>query len=475
MKTIYVAGLFHETHQFLDEKTRLCDFEILEGEPLLARRGDNSPLGGALELFAKRDCKVIPGSMHTSMPGGLVEDAVIEDCWDRIERTWNPKSDAIFLILHGAMATDSLDDAEGELLDRIHCRLPGASRLPIFGVHDLHANFSPLMAARANALIAYRKNPHTDARNSSVRAAGMLVDCLETGQLPSMVHRRANLIWDPVVTGTADEPMAGLESMARNMETNNGEVLAINVNAGFAYSDTGDTGVSFQVVTTDASRAGPLLDRLVNRARQANEELQPLTLPFARILQEIRETPVEGLTLLIEPSDNIGGGAPGDGTGLIREVLAAKLSRVGVCLNDPESVSRLEHAVPGETWTLSLGGRGSRFDPGPVDLEVEFVSRSDGRFTLEDPNSHLASMSGDHFDMGPSAVVRHGGCTLLLTSRKTPPFDLGQWRSQGIRPEDFDFIVVKAAVAHRQAYDPIAKRSYWVDTPGPCRARSKDL
>jgi microcystin degradation protein MlrC len=27
---------------------------------------------------------------------------------------------------------------------------------------------------------------------------------------------------------------------------------------------------------------------------------------------------------------------------------------------------------------------------------------------------------------------------------------------------------VKAAVAHRQAYDPIARGSYFVDTPGPC-------
>jgi len=58
--------------------------------------------------------------------------------------------------------------------------------------------------------------------------------------------------------------------------------------------------------------------------------------------------------------------------------------------------------------------------------------------------------------MGPCAVIRAGGVTLLLTSRKTPPFDLGQYRSQGIDPEKFSFIGVKAAVAHRRAYDPIA-------------------
>ena len=69
-------------------------------------------------------------------------------------------------------------------------------------------------------------------------------------------------------------------------------------------------------------------------------------------------------------------------------------------------------------------------------LDVELLRRSDGTFELEDKQSHLASMCGDRFDMGPCAVVRHGGLTILLTSHKTPPFDLGQWRSQGIEPDE---------------------------------------
>jgi microcystin degradation protein MlrC len=77
-------------------------------------------------------------------------------------------------------------------------------------------------------------------------------------------------------------------------------------------------------------------------------------------------------------------------------------------------------------------------------------------------------MSGVRIDMGPCAVVRHGGVTILLTSKKTPPFDLGQLRSQGIEPEALQVIGVKAAVAHRRAYDGITKASFTVATPGPC-------
>jgi microcystin degradation protein MlrC len=84
-------------------------------------------------------------------------------------------------------------------------------------------------------------------------------------------------------------------------------------------------------------------------------------------------------------------------------------------------------------------------------------------------------MAGVHIDMGPCAVVRSGGVTILLTSRKTPPFDLGQLRSQGLEPTAFAVIGVKAAVAHRRAYDPIAQASFQVDTPGPCTSNLATL
>ena len=48
--------------------------------------------------------------------------------------------------------------------------------------------------------------------------------------------------------------------------------------------------------------------------------------------------------------------------------------------------------------------------------------------------------------MGQTAVVRHRGLTILLTSKRLAPMDLGQWRSQGIDPEKLSVIGVKAAV-----------------------------
>jgi microcystin degradation protein MlrC len=196
--------------------------------------------------------------------------------------------------------------------------------------------------------------------------------------------------------------------------------------------------------------------------------------PLSKVMPEI-DSPPPGLTVLVEPSDNIGAGAPGDGTGILRALIERKIPNCAVCINDPQAVKRLENVQRGQIVWLPMGGRGSKLDKGPVIVEVELVSHWSGLFELEDKNSHLASMSGSTFDMGPCAVVRHGGVIILLTSQRTPPFDLGQWRSQGLEPKRFSVIGVKAAVAHRRAYDPIASRMIWVDTPGPCSSNLKSL
>ncbi len=476
MARVFLAGLFHETHSFVDETTGMADFEIRRGDEMLAHAGDASPLGGVLDFAAENDWEIVPAVDYRAMPSGTVEDEVVECFWSDLATAWREDVDAVYLVLHGAMTSESTPDVEGEMLRRLR-ELPGADKLPVFGVYDLHANFSPAMARHADALVAYRENPHTDARDAAIRAASLLRRGLETGERPRMWLRSPGLVWVPSRTGTAGDPMASLEARARQAESECDAVWAVNVAGGFAYADTPDTGVSFQVVgVCGDAEAEALLDEFETLAGHL-DALPPEIVEISpeAALAQLRDDPVEGLTVLVEPSDNIGGGAPGDMTGLLRVLVEAGVTGAAICLNDAESVSQLSGKADGDRVVLAIGGKGSRLDPGPLNLEVELVSRSDGRFRLEDRRSHLASVSGDQFDMGPSAVLKYAGLTILLTTNKTPPFDLGQWRSQGIEPTELDVIVVKAAVAHRRVYDPIAARMWWVDTPGPCTSRLERL
>lgn len=465
MPRILLAGLFHETHTFLDGLTTLSDFQIRRGEELLASKGDASPLGGVLEFAADNHWHIIPAVDYRAQPSATVADEVIQHFWnDLAPLIRKDHFDAIYLVLHGAMTSQTILDVEGDLLERIRA----ITNVPIFGVFDLHANFSHKMAALADCLVGYRENPHTDAREAALIAARLLMRYFGSGQRPRMQIKHPGLIWPPTGTGTATDPMLSLEALARQLEAADETLWAMNVVAGFSFADTSGTGVSFVACTT--GDAQPHLEQLEAKARELNHLGLVTDPPADEVLAGLNPLP-SGLTVLVEPSDNIGGGAPGDCTGLLRALLRHHIENAAICIADPESVRALES---GER-RIHLGGKGSRLDEGPVELEVELVSLQDGRFELEDKNSHLASMCGDVFDMGRCAVVKHGGLIILITSVKTPPFDLGQWHSQGIAVENLSVVAVKAAVAHRRAYDKIAARMLWVDTPGPCSSNLKTL
>ncbi len=469
---ILFAGLFHETHTFLDGITGLESFHIARGEEISRCRGDSSPMGGALEFAEEAGWEVIPTVDYRATPGATVSDAVVSVFWRELAERVPQMLDGVFLVLHGAMVSQSCADVEGEILARLR-GLVGL--VPVFGVFDLHANFTQRMADAANCLVAHRENPHTDGREAARIAAGLLQRSLTSGVTPQMAWFHPAIVWPPTGTATAAEPMRGLEAFARQLEAENPALWAVSVCAGFAFADTPDTGVSFVIVTSGELEAAHEALRCIGALAEQQAEAGNVSDPPINDVLGGLDPGAPGLTVLVEPSDNIGAGAPGDGTGALRALVARGVQNAAVAICDPAAVARLSRAAIGDKLTLLAGGRGSVLDAGPLRLEVELVRVGSGLFELEDKNSHLASMAGDRFDMGSCAVVRHAGITILLTSERTPPFDLGQWRSQGIEPTDLSVIVVKAAVAHRRAYDPIAARMLWVDTPGPCTSDLRSL
>lgn len=479
-RRILLAALFHETHSFVDDRTRLGDFTIRRGREVLDRRGDGSTVDGFLEVAEAEGWDVIPTSDYTALPAGTVEQAVFDgflaefDAGLRLALA-EGGLDGIWLALHGAMVTTECADPEGELLARLRA-VPGCETLPVFGVFDLHANFTDAMAVNANGLVAYRENPHIDARESAMRSARLLARSLSDQLLPRMVSANAPVMWPPTGTGTADRPMRDLEALARAIEQAHPDIWAVNVIGGYSFSDVPEAGVAFSLVTTGSGQeAQAALARLTETAVALRELGLPEEWDLDEAVARIKSSP-GGPYLVVEPADNIGGGAPGDATSVLRAFLRHGMENCAVAIADAEVVAALAGAKPGELRRISVGGKGSAIAEGPLEIEARFVSASDGKFALEDLNSHLAASQGSRFDMGPSAVVTTGnGIKVLLSSRKTPPFDLAQFRSQGIDPEALKAIDVKAAVAHRRAYDKIAKGSFTVATPGPCTSKIASL
>ncbi len=479
-KRVFLAGLVHETHTFVEGHTTLEECSVRRADEIMAARGDASPLGGVLAAAHEFGWQVSPAIDVRAAPSAMMKDEVVEIWWREVESALNDNIaagiDGIYLVLHGAMVSESWPDVEGEMLRRIR-EIVGET-VPIAGVTDLHANFTPLMAQSSNALVTFRKNPHTDGHQTARDAAALLQRLMNEGKSAATYYAHPPIVWDPTGVATADEPMLSLENLAREIENGDADILAVNVHAGYSFADIADTGVSFSVVTLgDAATAEAYLAQLCDLAMQKKADgLRDLPL-LAHAMPRVKEWVNAGKTpvIVVEPSDNIGGGAPGDDTAILRALLEYEIESAAVVINDPAAVRTVVSLQFGETMRVSIGGKGSPLGAGPLELEVTLISRSDGHYELEDKHSHLAARTGDFDEMGPCAVVKSDGITILLTTHNSPPCDLGQLRSQGIAPEACSVIGIKAAVSHRQAYDPIAGASITVSTPGPCASDLKLL
>ncbi len=181
-----------------------------------------------------------------------------------------------------------------------------------------------------------------------------------------------------------------------------------------------------------------------------------------------RAKPSRFPVVLFDIGDNIGGGAPGDETALLAELLDQDAAGWLVALYDPEAVEAAKNAGIGGGFDEPVGGRSPSSVSKPVRVRGTVRSLHEGRFT--EPEVRHGGIR--YWDMGHCAVVEEGHSSreapniLLLTSKRTSPFSLHQMISCGIYAERHKIVTVKGTVAPRAAYEPIAARIQLVDTPG---------
>jgi microcystin degradation protein MlrC len=133
-----------------------------------------------------------------------------------------------------------------------------------------------------------------------------------------------------------------------------------------------------------------------------------------------------------------------------------------VVLHDPDSVAACVETGVGGTVSLSVGGKVDRNAP-PLPIAGRVAVLHDGRYVEDLPRHGGIRLN----DQGPTAVVEvAGGNTVVLNSLRHPPLSLGQLTSLGLDPSKARVIVVKAAIAYKAAYAPIAGTIIAVDSPG---------
>jgi microcystin degradation protein MlrC len=334
--------------------------------------------------------------------------------------------------------------------------------VPVACTLDFHGNVSPQMAETANVLVGYQTYPHVDQRQRGLLAAQLLIGAVKGEVRPVSFVAKPPMLINLLGQATDRSPMSDLLAMAREEEKKPG-VLSVSVMAGFAYADVPEMGASI-IAVADGDRglaertAQKIADRMWEVREQLNVESPKPEEAVRRALASDR-TPV----ILVDLGDNIGGGSAGDGTVLLAELVKQKAKGFVVVLHAPDAVALAKAVGVGGVLDATVGGATDRMHGDPVHVRGTVQSLHEGKWT-----EHEARHGGKRQnDQGHTAVLDLGdGNTLVLNSLRTPPFSLGQLTSLGIDARAARAIVVKAAVAYKAAYAPIAGAVIEVDTPG---------
>lgn len=462
---LFLAMMSHETNTFSNLPTDRAQFEVRNlhygGEILEAFRDTGTCIGGMIDAAARCGATLIPSVAAAASPAGLVTKDIYGHVKERMLRDLKAagKVDGVLLDLHGAMVPEGLDDGEGDLIEAVRAAVGPA--VPIAVTLDFHGNLSERMVRGADLLNGYKTYPHVDMAERGVEATEQLIDIIGKRLKPTAALRKPPLLPPLGNQGTARGPMRRLYDLAADMEKDP-KVISISIFAGFPHADIPDAGFGVYVVTNDdQDLADHLADRLADTAWTHRHEFIHAALPVREAVAKALAAPGKPI-VLADMADNTGGGAAGDGTEILRELVrVGARSAVVACIWDPKAVLLCAKAGAGASVTLDVGGKVDDRHGAPLRVTGVVRTLSDGRFVHKGPMAR-----GLPGRLGTTAVLDVNDVKVILISYRWQTLDPEMIRFVGIDPLDHKILVVKSTIHYRAAFEPIASEIIEVDAPG---------
>lgn len=467
--------MLHESNTFLSVPTTLDRFRessLLEGDAILpAWRDAPHEWAGFFEGLEQEGATAVPLIVAHAMPSGTLTRDCFEHIASRMAHLLREAGevDGVLLGLHGATVSEEYPDADGEVASRMRQAVgPG---VPIVVTLDCHANVSSRLFEAADVLVIYRSCPHLDQKERGLEAAGLIarmvrgeikpVGALETPPVAINITRQH----------TDHEPAVHVR---RNLESvlERPGIIAGSFALGFLYADVNEMGMSFLAYSDgDAQAAREAAAWMAQQAWEDRESYLADAVDPAEAIRTAAAHPARPV-VLNDIGDNVGGGSAADSTFLLAEAYRQGVRGMCVVLYDPEAARTCIDAGLGAEISMSVGGKTDSMhgDPAPITGRVSAIS--DGRFT-EDEARHMGMK---HFNQGPTAVIETPeDHTIVLTTYRQAPSSLNQILHLGIKPETRQMIVAKGVILPRPAYDPVAAKTIYVNTPGSTTAAIEGL
>lgn len=455
---IAIAGISHETNTYCRDFTPADAFYQLRGDRLLATRGQESDVGGAVSACDAAGVEPVPILFASTQPSGTITrdayDAFKTEILDGLTRSG--QLDGIVLCLHGAGVVDGIDDLEADLA--VSVRDLVGPELPITASFDLHGNISQTMADALDGTFACHHYPHVDLHERAAEAVALAVRIARDG-LKTYTHVASAPLLLPTTTTYTNPGKARLERML-DAERKPG-VIDVSWFHGFPYTDVPHVGCYVAVTTeNDPELAERIADTLIWELWNDRELFRPDSLSAPEAVSAALQE--EAFPVVIhETSDNCGGGAPGDGTHLLRAMLEAKLE--SACFGfivDPETAAQAHEAGVGQTIDVMIGGRYDDLHGEPLAARAYVKSLHDGRVIMQ------AMFKGAPINLGPMARLVIDDMDVLIASRRSQTFDPEPFLALGIDVMRYRYVALKSSNHFRAGFQDLAASIITADPPG---------
>jgi microcystin degradation protein MlrC len=367
--------------------------------------------------------------------------------------------DAICLALHGAGVADGIDDLESAVLEAV--RDVVGPRLPIAATLDLHGNITPRTAELATGLFGVHEYPHVDAYERGQEAMEFLVRVLRDEIQPAMAVEVLPLLIP--ASPSRLEPARTINDVCHQWEREPGMIHCAFMH-GFSQTDIPQMGVTVIALTERdrslAERAARAVASEIWTRRELFQKKFPA--PADAVAEANRLAESGGLVVINEISDNPGGGAPGDGTHLLRAMLEAGLkdSAFGT-VYDPAAAAAAHAAAVGARIHVRLGGHFDRMHGDPLDVDAYVKCLTDGKFVLSTPMGR-----GEAVDLGKMARLVCRGIDVIVASDRTQVLDPQPFALHGIDVSQCRIVGLKSSAHFRAGFDGIATHIVSTDPPG---------
>jgi microcystin degradation protein MlrC len=468
-KRVLIAGFKHETNTFSIMPTTLESYRArsyVRGDAIPPFfKGTNTEVAAFLDGCAMHGWQPVLSSVADATPAGKLTRECYETIASEIlaDVANAGRLDAILLNLHGAMVAEHTDDGEGTLLERI--RLKVGPDVVIAATLDLHANVTKAMARHADILVSYRTYPHIDMYDIAAETVEIVRRTLAGEVKPKTV-----LATRPTLEGvdhgrtTAPGPMTEILARCAKMKAADAGILALSINAGFAWADIVEVGPTAVVVGDgNDARFQKMAESLADEIWEGRHRATVKPVTVAAAIARAKAVGKSGKpVVLADYADNPGGGGYGDTTSLLRGMIDAKLENAALgVLYDPEVALACHKAGVGATLKASLGGKVDPRFGAPIEATGTVTHVSDGCFTIEGP-----MLRGVSVDQGPTATLRIGGVEVVIGSRRFQNYDRNFFRVGGVEPAERAVLAVKSSQHFRAAYAPLASEILVVDEGG---------